>query len=383
MLIITFCALFEAFVTELIAAPAASILPPGMSHYSPESTVQFPQSFMSEGLVSHADDVEEEYKVAMRMGQRLLAATTLGHDAANHFIPIDSPWINPIQYDLTTRGYKFETDDGTPQWRASHSDDCEFQYRHRLKTMFDSLSIPTRSTWWNGPNRCYCIYHRNGPAIFKDINGNLPPVESQWYQVGNRLYRVSAKQMLYVQLLTLSHLQVTNAEFKIGVNVMSGVIVMMKIQSPARSAQNLWNLPQPPPDDQLPALRASSDIMWGLWKMENPHHPWDIKLFLSTPVLDHHTTTIIEKILQTKHLQLNSLMVYPGLELESTEPQYLPLLCRCCFRYVSHFLKTGGTDSGCQLSITQRFCGRVLPRALPRAAQEGTRRHICIEDQYS
>ncbi|KAA8611642.1 hypothetical protein PtrV1_13518 [Pyrenophora tritici-repentis] len=66
--------------------------------------------------------------------------------------------------------------------------------------------------------------------------------------------------------------------------------------------------------------------MWGLWKLANPYHPWDIKLFLSTPVTNDDTSDIIETILQARRLQLNNLPVYPGLEFQSNAPEYLPLL---------------------------------------------------------
>ena len=141
--------------------------------------------------------------------------------------------------------------------------------------------------------------------------------------------------------------QATNAEFTIGVNAMSGMIVMINRQNPASSAQDLWGLHQPPPRDQLPALRASSDIMWGLWKLANPSHPWDIKRFLSTPVTNDDTSDIIEKILEARHLQLNNLPVYPGLEFQSNAPEYLPLLGKYSFESTYDSLKTRDINVGC------------------------------------
>ncbi|PWO20020.1 hypothetical protein A1F95_10784, partial [Pyrenophora tritici-repentis] len=304
-------ALFVALETGIVAAPAADTSMPRLFHSSPDWTEDSSPSEYSvpSSLVSRAEDVDRVYYLASCKGQKLLAATTSPRDVAAAYVtPIDSPWVNPIMTDLTTWGYKLDSDDGTPQWRASHFDECEFQTNHKLKRMLDSLSILTSSTWQNGPNRCYFINHKDGPAIIRDPRGNLPPVNNQWYYVNNRPYRA------------------TNAEFTIGVNVMSGMIVMINRQNPASSAQDLWGLHQPPPSDQLPALRASSDIMWGLWKLANPYHPWDIKLFLSTPVTNDDTSDIIETILQARRLQLNNLPVYPGLEFQSNAPEYLPLL---------------------------------------------------------
>ena len=110
----------------------------------------------SRSLVARVDDIEVIYHKATCKDQKLLSATTSPHDAAAAFVnPIDSPWTNPIQQELETWGYKIESDDGTPQFRASHEDECEFEHSHKLKSMFDDLKIDTRSTYQGGPNRCY------------------------------------------------------------------------------------------------------------------------------------------------------------------------------------------------------------------------------------
>ena len=193
---INFCALFCAFVTALVVEPDLNISLPGLFRPSPH-WIEYhqPEISASKSLVNRAEDVERVYYVATCKGQKLLTATTYPRNTAAAYVtPIDSPWVNHIQNDLTTWGYKLETDDGTPQWRASHFDECEFATNHKLKTMFDSLSILTRSTWQNGPNRCYFIHHKDGPAVVRDAHGNLPPANNQWYYVNGRPYRVSTKQ---------------------------------------------------------------------------------------------------------------------------------------------------------------------------------------------
>ncbi|RMZ70005.1 WD domain-containing [Pyrenophora seminiperda CCB06] len=328
-LIIASFNLLGTFVTGLITTPSANFAMPGLSLSSPDWTELLLENSEPTKLSSRADDVERVYHIATCKGQKLLTVTTYPRNVAAAYVsPIDSPWTGPIEHDLTTWGYKLDTDDGTPQWRASHSDECEFATNHKLKTMFDSLSILTRSTWQNGPNRCYFIYHKDGPAIVRDAYRNLPPVNNQWYYVNNRPYRA------------------TNAEFTIGVNAMSGMIMMLNRQNPASSAKALWRLPQLPPSDQLPALRSSSDIMWGLWKLENAYHPWDIKRFLSTPITNDDTTDIIEKILEARHLRLESLMVYPGLEFQRNAPEYLPLLGSPNGFAVGYFLAQHKTQLG-------------------------------------
>jgi len=86
----------------------------------------------SRSLVARVDDIEVIYHKATCKGQKILSATTSPHDAAAAFVnPIDSPWTNPIQQELETWGYKIESDGGTPQFRASHEDECEFEHSHK------------------------------------------------------------------------------------------------------------------------------------------------------------------------------------------------------------------------------------------------------------
>jgi hypothetical protein len=163
------------------------------------------------GLVARADiDIDVVYHKATCKGEKLLAATTSSHDSAARYIsPIDSPWTNPLQQDLATWGYRIDTDDGTAQWRAQHFDECEFAHNHKLKNMFDDLGIDTRSTWQDGPNRCYFVSHKDGPAVQRAPNGQLPPVNQQWYNVNGRQYRVSerSQRSTYVLLITMAYIR--------------------------------------------------------------------------------------------------------------------------------------------------------------------------------
>ncbi|KAI1570088.1 hypothetical protein PtrEW13061_011527, partial [Pyrenophora tritici-repentis] len=129
-------ALFVALETGIVAAPAADTSMPRLFHSSPDWTEDSSPSEYSvpSSLVSRAEDVDRVYYLASCKGQKLLAATTSPRDVAAAYVtPIDSPWVNPIMTDLTTWGYKLDSDDGTPQWRASHFDECEFQTNHKLK----------------------------------------------------------------------------------------------------------------------------------------------------------------------------------------------------------------------------------------------------------
>jgi hypothetical protein len=99
-------------------------------------------------LITRADNPAVTYYKAACKGQKLLSATLSPHSvAATHVQPIDSPWTGPITQSLTTWGYSIETDNGDPQWRANHFDECELASNHSLKPMCDALGIDSRSTY--------------------------------------------------------------------------------------------------------------------------------------------------------------------------------------------------------------------------------------------
>jgi hypothetical protein len=110
------------------------------------------------------------------------------------------------------------------------------------------------------------------------------------------------------------------------VNAASGLIVLTNRQSPGTSAKALWGLPNIPPSDQLPALKSSSDIMWGLWSLASPNNLRGIKYVLGTPITNDETVAIIERVLQDNCLELDELMEWTGCAFEADEPEYLALL---------------------------------------------------------
>ncbi|KAH6868681.1 hypothetical protein BKA58DRAFT_387399 [Alternaria rosae] len=113
---------------------------------------------------------------------------------------------------------------------------------------------------------------------------------------------------------------------------------MTNRQSPASTAQALWGLSNPPPNDELPALKSSSDIMWSMWNLANPNNVGGIKYVLSTPVTNNKTVAIIEKILQDNCLDLNELMVWSGCEFASDESEYFALLGSPNGQAIGYFL---------------------------------------------
>lgn len=69
--------------------------------------------------------------------------------------------------------------------------ECDFDNYHHIKTAFDELGLDTKASKDGGPNHCFKIDHRNGPAIKRNEDGSLPPEEDQYYDVCGKTYRVS------------------------------------------------------------------------------------------------------------------------------------------------------------------------------------------------
>lgn len=69
--------------------------------------------------------------------------------------------------------------------------DCDFDKYHGIKAAFDELGLDTRAEKDGGPNKCFKINHRDGPAIKRLSDGTLPSEVNQYYEVCSKEYRVS------------------------------------------------------------------------------------------------------------------------------------------------------------------------------------------------
>ncbi|CAG5153011.1 uncharacterized protein ALTATR162_LOCUS3000 [Alternaria atra] len=119
---------------------------------------------------------------------------------------------------------------------------------------------------------------------------------------------------------------------------------MTNLRSSGTSAKALWGFPNLPPSDHLPALKSSSDIIWGLWSLASPNNLRAIKYVFSTPITNDETVVIIKEVLQDNCLQLDELMEWTRREFAADEPEYHNLLrklyfslrfffflCICCY----------------------------------------------------
>jgi hypothetical protein len=71
--------------------------------------------------------------------------------------------------------------------------DCDFDKYHNIKVAFDELGLDTRAKTNGGPNECFKVNHRDGPAE-----------ANQYYDVCGKEYRVSPPLALHEALLTPS-----------------------------------------------------------------------------------------------------------------------------------------------------------------------------------
>jgi hypothetical protein len=86
--------------------------------------------------------------------------------------------------------------------------------------------------------------------------------------------------------------QVTGAYSKIGINRNDGIVYFLNRQSPEKAAEKLWGIKQDQIDKaELPKLRASSDLAWGLWdRFEGGPR---IKMIMSLEIINDDTRGVI------------------------------------------------------------------------------------------
>ncbi|KAH7552921.1 hypothetical protein BM1_07894 [Bipolaris maydis] len=237
-------------------------------------------------------------------GTKLFFGTTLNPDqAALHCRPLTTPWHGTLVNELTTWGYKDISDD------EDRKGACDFETKFGgLTRAFSALGISMQDYTDGGPNRCFTIVHYEGPAVEKNPDGSFPRRADQHYTVNGRRYRI------------------TGAHFIIGVNSKDGYIFLVDRSSPETQARLLWNIPQhiPIPRDEMPALRSSSDIAWGMWNRVSGHNLGGINAFLSFEVVNEETGRLIEMAMEKN--DHDEVPPWPGVRFNSGTEEYRALL---------------------------------------------------------
>ena len=97
-----------------------------------------------------------------------------------------SPFDGDGKEDLKTWGF-----DDSDKLSKEIENDCDFAKYHKMKDAFDELGLDTMAAKDGGPNKCFKINHRDGPAIIRNEDGSLPGETKQFYEVCGKKYQVS------------------------------------------------------------------------------------------------------------------------------------------------------------------------------------------------
>lgn len=83
-------------------------------------------------------------------------------------------------------------------------------------------------------------------------------------------------------------------------------------RSPQEGAKILWGVERPDVAD-LPALRASSDLTWGLWNRVAKKNLQRITMFMSISIVNEHTAeVIVPRALRRAKNKADEVKAWPG-----------------------------------------------------------------------
>lgn len=277
----------------------------------------------------------------------MLAMTQPPERAILHLNPINSPWTGPLVNEMAAWGYNDET------VFPNGDNSCDFEELD-LQKVCASLGISTKTRANGGPHMCYKIVHRDGPAVITQPPENkMPDVSRQVYRVGESLYRVRKDTHTtslslaciptspYVSILIKNNSQVTNAKFDIAINSPDGMITFIDVQGPRSEAMRLWSTNNIN-SAELPALRALSDITWGLWSRDcasQGNSLAGIKKVLSVNIINDDTEAIVEEALAKVVLppgqeRPEEIPPWPGITFDTSSEAGVAILgkhrAKCC-----------------------------------------------------
>ncbi|RMZ68536.1 cytochrome p450 [Pyrenophora seminiperda CCB06] len=179
---------------------------------------------------------------------------------------------------------------------------CNFIKDWQLSEALHGLGLDGYSKAHGGDNECFRIEHWDPNK--SDENDNTIPAILQWYTVpGNS-----------------KSYQATKAHYEFGINTKGGAIYGLFLESPQSSAFSCWG--RKARTDQLPELRAFSDVIWGYWNRNNPDIK-NIRFFLMIGISNDATTELITSCLINKRAELS---VWPGTEFSTATDEGQALL---------------------------------------------------------
>ncbi|CAN9216217.1 unnamed protein product [Alternaria alternata] len=192
-------------------------------------------------------------------------------------------------------------------WRETNPStfSCSFSEHWHLAHAMRSLGLDGKPASEGGDNQCYRIEHWNPEN--RDDKGNQIPAINQWYSVPghDKQYRA------------------TKAHFEFGINTKGGAIYGLFLESALASAKSIWGGGTKEPNrDDLPQLRAFSDIMWAFWVRNNPNVR-NIRYFFMIGISNDLTNQIIASCLRDAGAELSE---WPGTSFSTTTDQGHALL---------------------------------------------------------
>ncbi|KAI4604677.1 hypothetical protein J4E83_011030 [Alternaria metachromatica] len=172
-----------------------------------------------------------------------------------------SPFTGDGRADLAKWGF-----DDSDALSEKIKNECDFDAYHKIKAAFDEIGLDTRAAKDGGPNRCFKVNHRDGPAIKRDEKGELPNEAKQYYDVCGREYRA------------------TGASYEFAANP-SGLLALMNIMSMTYSAKTYTWFRTPLPSE-LPDIGTTQDIGWAMWNRVGAANLAGLKYLLVTQVMN-------------------------------------------------------------------------------------------------
>ncbi|KAJ4347557.1 Mitochondrial import inner membrane translocase subunit tim8 [Ascochyta clinopodiicola] len=225
---------------------------------------------------------------AKSRGVKLIKAMTMNDGEAQTMLGwpyMQSPWDGDLKPELRKWGY---LDDDEKHEEVD--DQCDFDRTHEMGDAFKDLQVDPRSAGNGGPNHCFYVEHMNGPTVIRDEDGELPFEEDQHYNVDGKDY------------------QVTQAYAKIGVNPTNGLVYFIHRESPESAAEEHWK--RKPAANELPALRSSSDIAWGIASSNLRN----LNYFMAVQVINPQTQYVMKRALQQYNVAV--VPAWPGKDFE-------------------------------------------------------------------
>jgi hypothetical protein len=181
-------AILLANITTANLLPKSS-LPFPLDPLSP--AVKNPNGIQAAHLAAPAPPVSnpDVWRTSVARGRKLLqgmhSADSVAATLFNLGSTAESPFDGPGATTFATWGYNENA-----KQHARVDKECDFAAYHKLARTFADLGMGTQSKGAGGPNECFVVNHRDGPAVKRNWRGKVPEVERQRYEVCGVEYRV-------------------------------------------------------------------------------------------------------------------------------------------------------------------------------------------------